>query len=149
MDNTQTFHPGDLLPNFSRVFGAFEKMQFKKFNLTVPQSYTLLTIFDHGMITMNELSNLSRVTQTTMTRTVDILVRDGYIERIRNEEDRMVVNVKLTEKGLHTVNNIKASLRQTGDAVFSKIPANKKEQVISILFLMLNIMEELFIIAED
>lgn len=146
---TQNFHPGDLLPNFGRSFGSLAKWQFNRFNLTVPQSYTLLAILDHEIITMNELSSLYKVSQTTMTRMVDNLVRDGYLERVRNEEDRRVVHVQLTKKGMEISYHLKQSLRQLGDAIFSRIPADKRDQVISSLFLMLDAMEGVFVEAEN
>lgn len=139
----QHFHPGDLLPNFGRIFGALAKWQFNRFNLTVPQSYTLLAVLEHEVITMNELSSVYKVSQTTMTRMVDNLVRNGYLERTRDEKDRRVVNVQLTKKGTEISYQLKQSLRQLGEAIFSKIPADKRDQVASSLYLMLDAMEGL------
>lgn len=141
-------YPGDMLPAFGRVFTAFEKLQLHKINLTVPQSYTLLTIFENKTISMNELSNKSRVTQTTMTRIIDNLVRDGYVARNRKEEDRRVVEVELTAQGQQKVKELKKLLDETGMKVFVKVPEEKRLQVAESLVILLDIMEEVLIKPE-
>lgn len=142
MEN-QNFHPGDLLPRFGVIFGTLAKWQFNRFNLTVPQSYTLMAVLEREIITMNELSSLYKVSQTTMTRMVDNLVRNGYVVRVRDEEDRRVVNVQLTKKGVEIAYLLKQTLGQLGDDIFSRIPADKRDQVAASLFLMLDAMEGL------
>lgn len=104
-----------------------------------------MAVLEREIITMNELSSLYKVSQTTMTRMVDNLVRNGYVERVRDEEDRRVVRVQLTKKGTEIAYLLKQSLSQLGDAIFSRIPADKRDQVASSLFLMLNAMEGLII----
>lgn len=48
---------------------------------------------------MNQLSERMSLARSTMTRVVDTLVRDGILERVRDREDRRLVEVQLTEKG--------------------------------------------------
>jgi DNA-binding MarR family transcriptional regulator len=132
----------ELYSRFTRVFGAYEKIQVNKFGLTIPQSYTLLTLFEHKIMAMNELATALRVTQTTMTRVVDNLVRDGYIDRIRNEEDRRVVEVKLTDKGIATVKSLKELYLQATASTFDKIPSEMRGQVVTCLSILLEAMEE-------
>lgn len=48
---------------------------------------------------MTELSNNALVKMPSMTETVDRLEAAGVLERLRNERDRRVVQVRLTEKG--------------------------------------------------
>lgn len=132
----------ELFSKFTRVFGAFEKIQVNKFGLTVPQSYTLITIHHNKIITMTQLAGSLRVTQTTMTRVVDNLVRDGYIERIRSEEDRRVVEVQLTETGIDIVNKIKALYLEATGLSFAKISRNMWEQINTCLSVLLSAMEE-------
>lgn len=135
----------ELLPLFGRVFGSYEKMQVNTYGLTVPQSYTLLTLYQHKLLTMNELSSHMRVAPTTMTRVVDILVRNGYLDRFRNEEDRRIVEVGLTEKGQQTSEGLLEMHRSSSAAIFDRVPSSQQEQMLSCLWLLLGIMEDLFV----
>lgn len=141
-DSTIVEQASNLFSKSTRLFGSFEKIQVNKFGLTVPQSYTLLTLYDHKIMAMNELAGALKVTQTTMTRVVDNLVRDGYIDRIRNEEDRRVVEVQLTEKGISTVIKLRELYFQVSASTFDRIPQEMRVQIISGLSVLLRAMEE-------
>ena len=49
--------------------------------------------------TMSEVAGVLNVTVGTLTTAINRLIRKGYVERKRIEEDRRVVLIKLTEKG--------------------------------------------------
>ncbi len=46
-----------------------------------------------------ELSDQLRVSQATVTRLIDPLVRDGLVDRVRSPHDRRVVRLSLSESG--------------------------------------------------
>jgi DNA-binding MarR family transcriptional regulator len=48
---------------------------------------------------MGELCKMANVKMPSMTEVVDRFEKEGILERIRGEEDRRVVKVKMTEKG--------------------------------------------------
>ena len=48
---------------------------------------------------MASVANALSVTTGTLTISVNSLVKKGFVERVRSEEDRRVVLVSLTEKG--------------------------------------------------
>ncbi len=48
---------------------------------------------------MTTVAKALRVTTGTLTISINSLVKKGYVERIRSEEDRRVVLISLTEKG--------------------------------------------------
>ena len=50
-------------------------------------------------ISQRDLSNLMNVKDSSAGRLIDRLERDGFIERERNDADRRVIYIKLTEKG--------------------------------------------------
>jgi DNA-binding MarR family transcriptional regulator len=50
-------------------------------------------------ITMGDLSRILGVPFSTVTRTVDWLVSNDYVQRLADPEDRRVVRVELTETG--------------------------------------------------
>ena len=48
---------------------------------------------------MSEIAQKLKVTLGTLTTGINKLIKKGYVERNRTEEDRRIVLVKLTEKG--------------------------------------------------
>ncbi len=51
------------------------------------------------IISQRELSNLMNVKDSSAGRLIDRLERDGYIERKRNDSDRRVIYIQLTNTG--------------------------------------------------
>ena len=58
-----------------------------------------------------------RITMGSLTTSMNGLVTKGYVERQRSEEDRRVVNVRLTEKGLRAHEKHKEFHMQMIDAM--------------------------------
>lgn len=68
-------------------------------NLSITEIHTIDAIGTEGNKTMGEIANNLRITVGTLTTAINRLIKKGYVERKRVEEDRRVVLVNLTEKG--------------------------------------------------
>ena len=73
--------------------------------------YRVGIIFSHYSqpITMGEVSRDLEIPLSTATRMMDWFVQNGFVERLRDAEDRRVVRVGLTQSGqeiYHTINQI-------------------------------------------
>jgi DNA-binding MarR family transcriptional regulator len=86
------------------MLGWLERRHFSQelsgHSLTVPQFFTLVTIhrFEKGC-TMGMLADETHQCSATMTGIVDRLLKMKLVQRARDENDRRVVLVKLTEAG--------------------------------------------------
>lgn len=67
--------------------------------VTMAQCHTLMELEDMGPTSIVELAKRLRLDTSTLSRTVDSLVRDGHVERNTNPSNRRYVEVKLTSKG--------------------------------------------------
>lgn len=61
--------------------------------------YRLLGILHHKERTMSELAALHQVTPSTMSRSVDVLVRRAWVDRDSDPNDRRQVILRLTDQG--------------------------------------------------
>lgn len=75
-----------------------KKGEFK--DLSVREMHILESISKVNNSTMSEVSKDLSITVGTLTIGIDKLIRKGYVLRRRIEEDRRVVIVELTEKGI-------------------------------------------------
>jgi DNA-binding MarR family transcriptional regulator len=90
----------------------------------------LLDIDEHGQVTMGQLASHLRLDQSTLSRTVDGLVRKKLVERLQDDLDRRVVLIKLTTEGDSLCQEIHSNNDQFSRGVFEKIPPNEREIVI-------------------
>jgi DNA-binding MarR family transcriptional regulator len=81
-------------------------------DLTPPQIHAIMWIGEEGAITSSTLAHRVGCTQPTVTGIVDRLEKLGLAERLRDENDRRVVRVRLTERG--------EQVRTTLDEIFTK-----------------------------
>ena len=67
--------------------------------LTITEVHTIVAVGLHEQNPMNVVAARLGVTLATLTTAVNKLVRKGFVERIRAEDDRRKVLVSLTKKG--------------------------------------------------
>lgn len=133
---------GDTVQRMVRVFQLFERDQITVFGFTSSQCYCLLEIFKADGLTMNELSDKMNLNTSTMTRVVDKLVRDGYITRSRDEEDRRIVFVRLTAKGEESAVKLNESINEYYRKIINHLPDGRVEEVLGAVSLLINAFEK-------
>ena len=81
---------------------SIEENELKKSrfgDLTITEMHTIDAIGMYKKKTTTEVARELLVTVGTLTTSINRLVKKGYVERIRSEDDRRVVKLSLTKKG--------------------------------------------------
>lgn len=125
-----------LVGRLMRQLNLLNRDQKVCYGVTLPQCYTIETVSREGQLTMNELSRLMGVSLSTMTRVVDVLVRDEVLERVPNPSDRRKVCIRLTAKGQELARKLKACTESYTLEILEKIPKEKQAQVIESMGLL-------------
>lgn len=68
-------------------------------DLSITEIHTIEAIGMYTERTMSEVAQILKITVGTLTTAINKLIKKGYVERKRIEEDRRVVLIKLTKKG--------------------------------------------------
>ena len=82
----------------SRSIHSINDIQFKKYDLQRNQFIFLTRICEHAGINQISLSALLKVDKATTTKAVQKLIKAGYIEKRRNDEDRREWNLYPLER---------------------------------------------------
>jgi DNA-binding MarR family transcriptional regulator len=114
--NKTVFHGGkalnsDLTPSQIKSLFAFEK--------------------DDHEYPIGELGKNARVKSSTMTDMIDRLEKDGIAERIRDDGDRRVVKVRLTDKGKKIKRQFSVKMRTGIEEAFSHLSEGEKRILIN------------------
>ncbi len=78
---------------------SIQKFQGEGVNVTPSQMGILFLLLKDGDKTMSELSTALNIDNSTLTRLADRLVREGFAERIRDDTDRRISKLRITENG--------------------------------------------------
>lgn len=131
---------GFMMQKLVRVFNLFERDEIKTYGFTTSQCYTILELFKSTGLTMNELSEKMNLNSSTMTRILDNLVRDKYISRDKDEFDRRIVIVSLTEAGKEIAKKLDMTVKAYYKRVIENIPKGQVEETLK----SVNILQKAF-----
>ena len=89
---------------------------------------------------MSSIAKKLKITVGSLTTAMNSLVNKKYVERHRSEEDRRVVFVKLTEKGIRAYHHHEDYHRQMTQAILDKLD----EKELPVLVKTLDVLTEFF-----
>lgn len=76
------------------------------YTITPPQFVALQWLFEHGDMTIGDLSNKMFLAFSTTTDLVDRMEKNELVVRIREEQDRRVVRIKLLKEGERVIEEV-------------------------------------------
>jgi DNA-binding MarR family transcriptional regulator len=91
---------------------------------------------------MSELSDRMNLNTSTMTRVLDNLVRDNYISRDRDQEDRRIVVINLTVRGREAAETLNASVNSYYRKIVENIPSGEINRILESVGMLINAFEK-------
>jgi DNA-binding MarR family transcriptional regulator len=102
-------------------------------DVTPQQMLTIFTINEIGTCKVSTLSRRMGISAPTATGIVDRLVRNGYVERFRDTEDRRIVFVKVTKEGETFVGKFKKLIQKKWKQILGYLTEQDRADYIRIL----------------
>ena len=81
-----------------KQFNHFYAKALAPYKLTYPQYITLLSLYEHGTMSVKDLGQTLELDSGTLTPLLKRLEKDDWIGRTRSTEDERRVDVTLTDK---------------------------------------------------
>jgi len=109
--------------------------------ITVAQCYCLLAVEQLGRPSQNEVAEWLCLDKSSLSRTVEGLVRTGFLVRSRDVRDRRAYRLSLTEQGEKTCGAVNGA----NDAVYAKALDQQTmdpEKVVAVLAAMVHALAE-------
>ena len=125
-------------------FNALQRGEKRCFGVTMSQCMTLELLHQGDHLMGRDLAERLGLDTTTVTRVVDVLVRDGLVRRVRDEKgDRRRIFVSLTARGRGLAEKLEGCADAYCQRILARIPASKREDVMSALRLLVRAIDEL------
>lgn len=102
----------EILDSFTEINKAIYRLIRKeadRFGITFVQLKAIYRISTHPEISLGELAEKLRLTNSTVSGVIDRLVHSGLVERVIPPENRRSVSINLTEKGENLLREIMES----------------------------------------
>lgn len=81
-----------------KQFNHFYTQALSKYHLTYPQYITLLSLWEHGTMSVKQVGETLSLDSGTLTPLMKRLEKDGWISRSRSTVDERRVDVSLSKK---------------------------------------------------
>jgi DNA-binding MarR family transcriptional regulator len=90
---------GRYITTISKYINYYINKRANKFNLNIHQVHILKILYNNEGINQEELTDISKSDKVTISKLLDGLVKEGYVKKRQNEEDRRIKNLYITKKG--------------------------------------------------
>ena len=123
---------GELLKQFLIDLQSLFRVRTKKLNVTLSQ-ITLISSIPIDGINMSNLSRRIGVDNSTLTRLIDILIRNKIVRKIKNPKDSRSFIILLTKNGEELQFKIEQEIDRFGSKLYSKIPMEDQDEIKEVL----------------
>lgn len=93
----------------NKAINRLVKLDTDRLGITIVQLKTLYKLSYNPNISLGELADKLRLTNSTVSGVIERLVHIGLVERVIPPENRRTVSIHLTEKGRWTLNQFNSS----------------------------------------
>jgi DNA-binding MarR family transcriptional regulator len=100
--------------------------------LTMIQLRTVMFVSKKGIVKPTEIANKFAITPASVTSQIDNLVKEGWLQRKYNQDDKRVIEVLLTEKGKRDLEVEIKKLEESCSNLFENLTENEQKQLLEL-----------------
>lgn len=122
-----------------RKLGLLSDNEMSCCEITMAQCHAIVEIGRAKSISLIDLSNLLNLDNSTLSRTVNNLVKSGFAQRELDPQDRRYVTISLTDSGLKIFRGIETDMDGHYAEIYDTIPEDKRNQVLESLEILIDV----------
>ncbi|TKJ40182.1 hypothetical protein CEE35_10260, partial [Candidatus Aerophobetes bacterium Ae_b3b] len=119
-----------LLPDLAKAFQTDEPQEVLHMDISLPEIFVLRELSSNEKPTMSELGRSISMDLSTLTRTVDKLVKKEFVARKRDPEDRRMVRVALTAKGRRIISRFEEARKKHIESILRQMTSQERKDLL-------------------
>lgn len=129
MDNFSLLELRSNVQKFVRLFGLLEQTVTPcGFPLSLSQVFALQEL-ENAALSVSELAYRLHLERSSASRLVDVLVKGDFVNRIINENNRREMLLSLTDKGEHTIRQVREQSIHFYQSVLNDVPEHDQQMI--------------------
>jgi DNA-binding MarR family transcriptional regulator len=106
--------------------------------------FALGALNHHKILSMSELGAHLMIPKPNVTGIIDRLIADNFVERLNDPNDRRIIKVQITEKGIEELNMVKRQISQALRDKLQQLDDEKLKELIEASGKIKNILTGIF-----
>lgn len=102
--------------------------KLRQYQLGASLYYFILKIYEHDGISQLELGNYIYLDQSGIARGIQQLVGLGYVNKVKNQQDKRTANLYLTVAGKEIYQKVKQEIDAQNELLLQNIPITERDQ---------------------
>jgi len=122
-----------LLPDLEKAFHTDKPQKVLHMDISFPEIFVLGQLSSNEKPSMSELGRSISMDLSSLTRTVDELVKKEFVARKRDPEDRRMVRVALTAKGKKIIRRFEEARKKHIESILRQMTSQERRDLLNIL----------------
>lgn len=118
-----------VIHHFTKGIFGYSSIKELDSNLNETHAKILLFVYKHEHRKMSKINSYIGIQKGAFTTSVDILIDNGYILKVKDENDKRSTNLELTEKGIQMAVKLEENLYKSINDMFDSIEEGEKEEI--------------------
>jgi DNA-binding MarR family transcriptional regulator len=128
----------ELIRNLERKMGILDESQVACCNITLAQCHTLVEIGRAKTLSLIQLSKILELEKSTVSRTVEHLVKAQLVSRNTDLSNRRYITISLTENGQKAFHEIETAMNSQFARILRAIPEEKQALVMNSIQILIH-----------
>lgn len=107
--------------------------RLRRYGLGRGQQSLLMMLFEHGVMTQEQLSRALKIDKANIARAIDKLEKEGYVQRERSEVDKRSYDIILTDKAYEIKGEILSVVNSWVSELTKDMSQQEEERAIELL----------------
>ena len=107
--------------------------QLSTFNIKAKHYGIMTLVAQEGAISQIDIGNTLQIDRTSMVGFIDDLEKLGFVERVRNPNDRRAYQIHLTEEGQKSLNKLDNIVQNAEQEAIAALSSSEADQLLKLL----------------
>lgn len=143
MDKRQVEKFRNMLRQIQREIMELNRNDAQCCGISLAQCHAMIELGNSGRTTISTLANELGLDKSTLSRTIDSLVQQGFVLRNINDDDRRFMTIELSATGEKYNKSLNEKYNRVFQEAFKDIQSNSQTQLLEAMELFIYILKKI------
>jgi len=123
----------EIMLTLMKEFARIQPKEIYRGKVTLPQVLILQHLISEESLRMTDIARFMHVSTAATTGIIERLVKSGYVSRVFDQDDRRIIKIEITEKGVSLMKRLARDRRKMTIDIFGKLSEQDRQDYLRVL----------------